>query len=64
MRVLEPFTLGLKILVEGGERCDLVGIEGKPDGLIATAIARLQELEGDDRRLGGDCDQLEGAGRR
>src|SRR3979409_2288746 len=59
MRVLEPFALSLEILVEGDERCDLVGIEGKPDGLMATAIARLQELDGDDRRLGGDRDQLE-----
>src|ERR1700730_9447360 len=59
MRVLEAFTFGLEILVEGAERCDLVGIEGEPDGLMATAIARLQELEGNDCRLGGDRDQLE-----
>src|ERR1700687_2227051 len=58
MRVPEPFTLGLEILVEGAERCDLVGIEGKPDRLIAATIARLQELERNDRRLGGDRDQL------
>src|SRR6202158_6185178 len=41
MRGPEPFTLGLEILVEGAERCDLVGIEGKPDRLIAATIARL-----------------------
>src|SRR5260370_40951914 len=59
MRVPEPFALGLEIMVEGGERGDLVSIEGKPDGLMARAIARLQELERNDRRLGGDRDQLE-----
>lgn len=59
MRVFEPFALGFEILVEGDERCDLVGIEGKPDGLMVAAIARLQELDGDDRCLGGDRDQLE-----
>ena len=59
MRILEAFTLGLEILVEGSERCDLIGIEDQPDGLMTTAIARLQELDGDDRCLGGDRDQLE-----
>src|SRR6266850_328067 len=59
MRVPEPFTLGLEISIESGERCYFVSIEDKSHGLIATAIARLQELEGDDRRLGGDRDQLE-----
>src|SRR5260370_1034397 len=59
MRVFEPFTLDLEILVEGGEGCDVVGIEGKPDGLMVTAIARLQELDSDDCGLGGDRDQLE-----
>src|SRR6266480_2477043 len=59
VRVFQPFALGFEILVEGGERCDLVDIEGKPDGLMVTAITRLQELDGDDRRLGGDRDQLE-----
>src|SRR5439155_11019691 len=59
MRVPEPFTLGLEILIEGGERCDLVGIEGKPDGLMTTAVARLQKLDGDDGRLGSNRDQLE-----
>ena len=34
MGVLEPFALGFEILVEGGERCDVVGIECKPDGLM------------------------------
>src|SRR5260370_891664 len=59
MRVFEPFTLDLEILVEGGEGCDVVGIEGKPDGLMVTAIARLQELDSDACGLGGDRDQLE-----
>src|SRR6185436_18812901 len=59
MRVLEPIALSLEIVVEGGERCDLSGIEGKPNGLMAASVASLQELEGDDRRLGGDRDQLE-----
>src|SRR5260370_14374896 len=59
MRVFEPFTLDLEILVEGGEGCDVVGIEGKPDGLMVTAIARLQELDSDDSGLGCDPDQLE-----
>src|SRR5260370_12738275 len=59
MRVFEPFTLDLEILVEGGEGCDVVGIEGKPDGLMVTAIARLQELDSDDCGLGADRDQLE-----
>src|ERR1700736_5416955 len=61
MRVLEALGLGLEILVEGGERCGLVGIEGKPDGQMASAIARLQQLDGDDRRLGRNRDQLEEA---
>jgi hypothetical protein len=56
VRVLKPFALGLKILVECSERYDLVGIEGEPGRLMATAIARLQELEGNDRCLGGDRD--------
>src|SRR5258708_34577437 len=59
MRVFEPFTLDLEILVEGGEGCYVVGIEGKPDGLMVTAIARLQELDSDECGLGGDRDQLE-----
>src|ERR1022692_4789602 len=59
MGVPEPFALGFEISVEGGERCDAIGVEGEPDGLMATAIACLQELDGDDRRLGGDRDQLE-----
>jgi len=59
MRVLEPFALGFEILVEGSERCDFVGIEGKPDRLMAPAVARLQELDGDDRRFGSNRDQLE-----
>ena len=59
MRVPETLALGLEILVEGGERCDLTGIEGKADGLMAVSVARLQELDGDDRSLGGDRDQLE-----
>src|SRR4051794_35157485 len=59
MRVPEPFTLGFEILVEGSERCDLVGIECELDGLMVTAIAGLQKLDGDDCRLGRDRDQLE-----
>src|SRR6266404_6079888 len=59
MRVPKPFTLGFEILIEGGECGDLVGIEGKPDGLMTTAVARLQKLDGDDCRLGSDRDQLE-----
>src|SRR6266550_1186052 len=55
----KPFTLGFEILIEGGECGDLVGIEGKPDGLMTTAVARLQKLDGDDCRLGSDRDQLE-----
>src|ERR1019366_8676531 len=59
MRVSEPFTLGLEFLVESSERCDLANVKDEPDGLMSAAIAGLQELEGDDRRLGGDRDQLE-----
>jgi hypothetical protein len=59
MRVPEPFALGLEGLIEGGKRCDLVGIEGKPDGLVTTAVARLQKLDGNDCRFGSDRDQLE-----
>ena len=59
MRVPEALALGLEILVEGDERCDFVDVKGKPDGLMTAAIAGLQELKGDDRRLGGDRDQLE-----
>ena len=61
MRVLEPLGLGLEILVEGGERCDLVGIEGKADRQMASAITCLQELDGDDRRLCRNRDELEEA---
>ena len=32
MRVPEPFALCLEISIESSERCDPVGIEGKPDG--------------------------------
>ena len=59
MGVSEPFAFGFEILVEGGERCDLVGIEGEPNAAAGCAVARLQELDGDDRSLGGDGDQLE-----
>jgi len=41
MRVLEPFALSLEIVVEGGERCDLSGIEGKPNGLMAASVASI-----------------------
>src|ERR1019366_10640733 len=34
-------------------------VKAEPDGLMAAAIAGLQELEGEDHRLGGDRDQLE-----
>jgi len=33
---------GFEISVESGERCDTVGVEGKLDGLVTAAIARLQ----------------------
>jgi hypothetical protein len=59
MRVPEPFTLGLEISVESSERCDSVGIEGKPGGLVTTAVAGLKELDCDDRRLGSNRNQLE-----
>src|SRR5260370_36192874 len=51
VRGFQPFTLGLEVLVEGSEGCHPVDVEGKPDGLMVTAMARLQELDGDDRRL-------------
>mgnify|MGYP003693612129 CR=1 FL=1 len=35
----KPLTLGLEISIESGERCYFVGIEDKPHGLMATAIA-------------------------
>ena len=59
MRVSEPLAFSLEISVEGGERCDPVGIEGKLNRLMAAAISRLQQLDGDDRGLGGDRYQLE-----
>src|SRR5881397_4232869 len=59
--VPQALALGLEVLVEGGKGCDLVCLEGKPRWLLATTIARLQELDGDDRRLGRDGDELEEA---
>jgi len=55
VRVFQAFALGLKLLVEGGKRVDFVSVEGNGRDL-PTAIARLQELDGDDGRLGGDSD--------
>jgi len=59
MRIPEPFAFGFDILIEGGERCDLVPIEGKVDRLLAAAIPRLQELDGNDGGFGSDGDELE-----
>ena len=59
MRVLEPFALSLEVVVEGGERRDLVRIEGEVDRLLAAAIPRLQELDGNDGGFGSDRDELE-----
>src|SRR5688572_4268732 len=59
MRISEPFALGFEIAVEGGKGSDFLGIEGNLNGLVITAIACLHELEGNDRRLGCDRDQLE-----
>src|SRR5258705_6636719 len=61
MRAFERCALGLKVLVESSERCDLIFIEGKLSPLLAAAIARLPELDGDDRRFGRDGDELEEA---
>src|SRR5438093_9815729 len=59
--VPQALALGLEVLVEGGKGCDLVCLKGKPRWLLSTTIARLQELDGDDRRLGRDGDELEQA---
>ena len=60
MRVSEPLALSFEISVEGGERCDPVGIEGKLNRLMGAAISRLQQLdECSSRGLGGDRYQLE-----
>src|SRR5689334_10309987 len=58
MRVLQPFAPGFELLIEGRKRGDLAGGEGNVDRLWA-AVAPLQELDGDDGRLGGDGDQFE-----
>ena len=55
MRVFEPFVPGLELLIEGGKCGNLAGVEGDVNGLLA-AVARLQELDGDDGRLCGDGD--------
>src|SRR4029453_6553362 len=59
MWVLEPFAFGFNILVEGGERCDFVRIEGEVDRLLAAAIPPLQELDWNDGGFGSDGDELE-----
>jgi len=59
MWILEPFAFGFDILVEGGEGCDFVRIEGEVDRLLAAAIPRLQELDGNDGGFGSDGDELE-----
>ncbi len=58
MRISEPFALGFEIAIKGGERCDLVGIEGNPNGLTVAAVTGLHELERDDCRFGCDRNQL------
>src|SRR5690242_6891745 len=58
MRVSEPFAPGLDLLIEGSKRGDLACVEGNMGGLLA-AVARLQQLDGDDGSFGGDGDQLE-----
>ena len=59
MRILEPFAFGFELLVESGERRDFVRIEGEVDRLLAAAIPRLQELDGNDGGFGSDGDELE-----
>ena len=61
MWILEPFAFGFDILVEGGEGCDFVRIEGEVDRLLAAAIPRLQELDGNDGGFGRDGDEREEA---
>src|SRR5215204_2620068 len=59
MWVLKPLASRFDILIEGGERRDLVRIESEVDRLLAAAIPRLQELDSDNRGFGGDGDELE-----
>src|SRR5215213_766135 len=59
MRILEPFASGFDILIEGSERRDLVRFEREVDRLLAAAISRLQELDGNDGGFGSDGGQLE-----
>src|SRR5262249_5644102 len=54
----EPFCPGFELLIESAECNDLAGAKGDMDGLLAAG-ARLQELDGDDSRLGGDGDQFD-----
>src|SRR5918994_2304970 len=61
MRILEPFASGFDILIEGSERRDLVRFEDEVDRLLAAAVPRLQELDGNDGGLGSDGGQLEEA---
>src|ERR1700741_1048409 len=58
MRILAPFALGPAVLVQRGERCDLVCAERELRRLLAAAVACLQELDGDDRRFGRNGDEL------
>src|SRR3954452_5812165 len=60
MRVLQPLAPGFDLPVQGGKCVDLAVVEGNDDGLL-TAIARLQELDGDDSGLGRNGDQFEKA---
>src|SRR5205085_3660048 len=55
------FAFALELMVEGGEGCKLICAEHQTRRLLAAAIARLQELDGDDRGFGRDGDELEEA---
>src|SRR5881392_861485 len=61
MRVFLQFGFTFELGVEGVESFDLTGIEGERCGLAAMTVARLQELDGDRRRLGGDGGELDEA---
>src|SRR5258708_962143 len=58
MRVFQPLAFGFELLIEGRQCGDLVGVEDHGDALPAT-VARLQELDGNDRGLGSDGNQFE-----
>src|ERR1700751_5505094 len=58
MRVLEPLAPGFELPIESSQRGEFAHVEGNVGGPLA-AVARLQQLDGDDGSFGSGGAQFE-----